>query len=81
MDDKNNEKYEYIDVEGLSNCLSEDAWKEETRNVDQSDLYELVFDEEEGSMIMKKQITPKWATLFFNLKEQFTELINSFRKR
>lgn len=78
-DKKENKDYELINVDSLANCLTMDAWKSETKETPEIELYEMVFNDKE--QMLERQIQPKWATLFFNLKEQFSELIHTFAKR
>lgn len=69
--------YKNVDINGLADCLAQDAFKEETKNHPEEDLHEtLVLPGGET----KKQIKPQWVNTFFNLKTSFLRLINEFVK-
>lgn len=77
---KENKNYKLIDVEGLSVCLAEDAWKEDTKQVHLDDLYEVsvIIDPITGKLEVVKEVRAFWAMEFFNLKQVYEELIDHY---
>jgi len=70
-------EYSLIDVDGLSTCLAETDWKNETENITTEDLYDTVVDQ---TGCVKSVPKPHWASAFFALKESYLHLIAHFRK-
>ena len=74
-------QYELIDVENLANCLAEEAWKQDTKNVHVSDLYDIEsYINPHGQLKIKKEVNPYWANNFFSIKENYFMLICQFIK-
>lgn len=72
-----------LDLHGLSSCLAVEDWKEITKNVDTSDLNELIVSPVQGedrTVEVVQQPKGKWASLFFDLKQSYVDLILSFCK-
>jgi len=74
--------YELIDVDGLSTCLAEDDWKDQTKNVHLDDLYSTnaVLGTDGKSVEIVKEVRGRWSTLFFALKEGYLSLFYQFTK-
>lgn len=70
-------EYSLIDVDGLSTCLAETDWKNETENITTGDLYDTVVDQ---TGCVKSVPKAHWATAFFTLKESYLHLIAHYRK-
>jgi hypothetical protein len=74
-------EYKTIDVEGLAIALAEAAWKEDTKNVHVSDLYDIEsYIDANGQMKVKKEVRPYWANNFFSIKDNYFMLICQFAK-
>lgn len=69
--------YDIIDVDGLSTCLAEIAWKEETQSKTDTDLYDSVV-KPDGSI--EKIVKEHWAREFFVMKETYLHLIAHYKK-
>jgi hypothetical protein len=75
-------EYKTIDVEGLATALAEAAWKEDTKNVHVSDLYDIEsYVDIDGQIRVKKEVKPYWANNFFDIKENYFMLICQFIKK
>ena len=70
-------EYFEIDVDGLSTVLAEDAWKQETKNTIDDDLYDTIVD---NCGEIRKVVKDFWASEFFNLKEVYLHLITYYKK-
>lgn len=68
--------YRWVDAEGLSVALAEEAWKQETRNEKPEELWETIVTKND----VIKQIKPVWANVFFGLQHSYKLLINQYCK-
>jgi len=67
----NEPKYEEVDVVGLSEYWAEESWNYETASVPDEELW---IDKE------KKQITHRWAVLFWQLVDKYRLVIMEYIK-
>lgn len=69
-----------VDIRGLAECLAVAAWEVETKG-SKTDLYDVEVIEVPGMPVyVKKQVTPRWAYKFIELKTEYESLIKSFSK-
>lgn len=74
-------EYQEVDFEGLATCLAEEAWKAETKNESEDELYEMVLVHKDGEVDrLERQIKPHWASAFFVLRDGYLRLINHYKK-
>lgn len=83
-DAKMKPRYRMCDIESMCTTLAEHDWKKATSEISISDLYEITVSpiQGEGEEVMKmgKQIRPKWAGLFFDIRNQYMQLVMTFVK-
>ena len=77
-------EYSEVDTESLATALAERAWQEETKMQPEDELYEVV-QEESGvypytDVPEVREVKPYWASVFFNIRESYKALINTFKK-
>jgi hypothetical protein len=78
-----NERWEVVDVEGLSRTMAEHDWKERTNNVHTDDLWIMnaLQDPVTGDVEIIKEIRPFWAGEYWGLKEAYDIIIEQFIKK
>lgn len=85
MDKDKNIEWVEVDIQSLANCLSEEDWKKITNGKTDENLYETIVTplngEENQEVKVEKQIRGVWATLFFDIKNQYINLIRTFSKK
>ena len=82
MADEQKEEWLTIDVLGLSKVLADEKWKEDTKTIPETVLYDLttIKDPVTGSVEIVKEIASEWASKYFLLVDQFKELCLTFQK-
>ena len=83
------ERYELVDVEGLSNLLAQKDWDVDTKDIPVEKLHETIIVESKSPTMVDtvntptviRHIKPYWATHFFLLKDKFLQLIKEFTKQ
>jgi hypothetical protein len=79
-----NGKQEWIevDIDGLSSALSENDLTNNTKGIPEKDIWQSdgVLTADGKGIEIVKTIRPHWATLFWNGKQNYLEIIRSFSK-
>ncbi len=77
-----NKQWVEVDIDKLSTVLAEDDWMIQVSAVNLDDLYEniAVLDPTNKSAKIMKEVRSKWATLFFLLKNEYTNLVMNYSK-
>lgn len=79
---KENEQWEYVDVNKLANVLAEEAWKEEVKAIHVDDLYEInvLLDPNGNTAEIVKTVRSYWQTTFWALRDGYLSLIANYCK-
>ena len=75
-------EFKKIDIEGLSRTLAEQAWNREAKDIPGTELYDILVikDPHTGLIETEEYLKSEWVYLFFQLQEDYKELIDLYVK-
>ena len=75
------DRYVEIDVESLANILAEEDYKVQTKGIPDADLWEVEMVQRQGQVYVDRGVHSHWSRLFHDLKENYLQLIKSYKKK